>query len=873
MGEIFGAPRVPAEFVTRARLVEALAADAPLVVVRGAGGAGKTVAVAQWATGSATPGIWLTVDAASNTRFSFWQRVLQAMADGSLLPPAGLLLDVAASIDAVDDLRRVLVRGFSQLTTDLRLIVDDAHLISDQDVYDDLIELARGTTRLRLTVLTRVLGALESDTVTIGLAPAIVTGDDLAFTADETRAVLARHGVDDPAGDQARLIRDAVGGGPLHTRAALLELDRWRTEAAGSAVVVDRRPLERLMAAAGRRMLLAMFPSGPQSPGDLEFGLRSSIPDALTVALTRALTGRVDAEAALDAAEASGLGMWTPGPDGAQFSYSPIIRAALRAELRARMPGEERALNRTAAVWAFENGRSFAALSHAIAGGDLELASSFAMRDWFSLLRVHGAAVRETIGALPVRVLRRHPLLAMMLALAYNAVQEHRLRAVELFLVAIVAARFRRTSAPPTERAVLLTVESAAYRVLGRTDRALSAAKQAGAALKALSDDQLEDLGKNLPTMLAQTGLSYFYAGERHQALELFQAGYAHPRDLSVGGWFHSLALTAGALAVEGELTQARAVIERGRREHWPVGWADGYIGAFFQLAQALDKLEDGDPDGALSHITTMDRHLATIEHWPLFAYVSSMVALAQGRARAQAAVLDAALARGARPSVTEFTRSRLDATRALLLLASGRLSDAETALHHHPATVPGIAIAWARLHLLADAPEKARAALEPIDAAAASARIRTETMALRAAAALRMGRANSASDELDRLVALLIATGLRTPLTLLPRSDRIALAELAEQTARPASVRRLLTEAVQAPALWPEVVPSVALTERETVVLRRLNTGGSTAEIAADLFVSVNTVKTQLRSLYRKLGAATRDEALAAAREQRLLD
>lgn len=61
-------------------------------------------------------------------------------------------------------------------------------------------------------------------------------------------------------------------------------------------------------------------------------------------------------------------------------------------------------------------------------------------------------------------------------------------------------------------------------------------------------------------------------------------------------------------------------------------------------------------------------------------------------------------------------------------------------------------------------------------------------------------------------------------------------------------------------------------LTDRELAVLRRLTGEGSAREIAADLYVSHNTVKTQMRSIYRKLGVATRDDAVRRARERGLL-
>jgi DNA-binding CsgD family transcriptional regulator len=60
---------------------------------------------------------------------------------------------------------------------------------------------------------------------------------------------------------------------------------------------------------------------------------------------------------------------------------------------------------------------------------------------------------------------------------------------------------------------------------------------------------------------------------------------------------------------------------------------------------------------------------------------------------------------------------------------------------------------------------------------------------------------------------------------------------------------------------------PGEPLTESETHVLRYLPTHMGALEIAAELFVSGNTVKTHLRHLYRKLGAHSRHEAVQRAR------
>ena len=61
-------------------------------------------------------------------------------------------------------------------------------------------------------------------------------------------------------------------------------------------------------------------------------------------------------------------------------------------------------------------------------------------------------------------------------------------------------------------------------------------------------------------------------------------------------------------------------------------------------------------------------------------------------------------------------------------------------------------------------------------------------------------------------------------------------------------------------------------LTERERAVLNYLPTMFKSGEIASDLFITVNTVKTHQRSIYRKLGVATRRDAVDRARDLHLL-
>ena len=61
-------------------------------------------------------------------------------------------------------------------------------------------------------------------------------------------------------------------------------------------------------------------------------------------------------------------------------------------------------------------------------------------------------------------------------------------------------------------------------------------------------------------------------------------------------------------------------------------------------------------------------------------------------------------------------------------------------------------------------------------------------------------------------------------------------------------------------------------LSQRELEVLRYLPTMLSNSEIAGELFVSVNTVKSHVKSIYRKLGAVRRQDAVRRGRQLRLI-
>jgi ATP/maltotriose-dependent transcriptional regulator MalT len=57
-------------------------------------------------------------------------------------------------------------------------------------------------------------------------------------------------------------------------------------------------------------------------------------------------------------------------------------------------------------------------------------------------------------------------------------------------------------------------------------------------------------------------------------------------------------------------------------------------------------------------------------------------------------------------------------------------------------------------------------------------------------------------------------------------------------------------------------------LTKREIEILNRLSTGLPISQIASNLHISNNTIKTHLKNVYKKLGADSRENAVAKGRE-----
>jgi LuxR family maltose regulon positive regulatory protein len=299
---------------------------------------------------------------------------------------------------------------------------------------------------------------------------------------------------------------------------------------------------------------------------------------------------------------------------------------------------------------------------------------------------------------------------------------------------------------------------------------------------------------------------------------------------------------------------QAAVAIQRGQREEAEDLVArtseamhetrERPLRAVHALNRALLLSDAGDPEAALSVLQVARDEVG---EWPLLAPLEDQLLAREALLRA--AVGERALGR------------------ALLERA-----DRATAT-----SIP-VANALARLNLLEGDPSAARALLAPHleNGGDAPVSVRAEAWLLDALALDALAEPDNAATSLERSLDLAEPAGLSR--LIVEHGNRVRPLlhrHVRHGTAHPAMVGEVL-ETIEhrggegSPAV--AVLLAEPLSEREQAILRYLPTMMSNHEIAGELFVSVNTVKTHLKAIYRKLDASGRRDAVQRGRDLGLM-
>ncbi|MFI8946735.1 LuxR C-terminal-related transcriptional regulator [Streptomyces sp. NPDC053750] len=861
----FALPSRPATFLRRQRLVVHLneALRTPLTVVNGSAGAGKTLLTADWAAGLRLPVAWLTVEAGDHRPGVFWAyvfeslRVCGAPAAGTAGGPAdssgvgrGLLASLAAELNALD---RPVV-----------LVLDEYDRMTSAVVAEQLeFVLHHAGQGLRLVLVTRTEPLLPLHRYRAADELTEIRGAELSFTPEEAGALLRLHGLHLPEHAASALVdrtRGWAAGLRLSALAARESTDpeQYLKEfEAGHSTVAD--------------FLLAEVLKG-RTEETQDLLLRVSVLDRFCPELADALTLRTDAGPLLAGLHRENAFIERLGHSW--YRLHPLFREILRAHLRERMPGVEPELHLRAARWLRRSGFLPETLAHGAAGGDFDLAAG-ALVDNLAIGELFTGLRSDALGQLFAGMGPEAGSPASDLVRAADALAR---RDLDHGLNQLRRAEEKLSDAEDSPglaatRLSCALLEALAGRLTGCPTRAEQAAATAGELRQDLPDHLLDEHPELTALLMTHVGSARLWDGRFDDARAVLtrvagaRGGSATilPRTESMGhlalidylnGWLGRAERRALAAVSEAE----RAGLPR------PPGAG---LGRLVLAAVAVDRQELDRARVLLDETARLPER----EHDPVptagRALAASRLLLDEGATHAAAEAAEPAVSAAV---ASPWAESHAAVVRSAACLADGRPDEAVRLLGGVSGDQPVCAVEAAAIQVAAGRPH---AAAELLGAVRAEGRTGS---AVSVGAALVQARAAQESGDTAtarRLLAraLLDARRERLRRPFLQAGDWIrpllataSLHELAEDwllSGRPRGHGEPLGPV-------PESAPPVPveLSGRERDVLRRLARMMTTEEIAADLYVSVNTVKTHLKSAYRKLAVNRRSDAVHRARD-----
>ena len=841
-----------------------LASRQRLTTVVAPPGYGKTVLLAQWAGYHRGHRIrWLTLGPQHNDR-----RLLMAAIRGALDPEARPVIEPGPAVPGLPELPPAATVDLALLERLERLpptslVMDDFHELTDPELLDEVATLVEHAPRpLRFVIASQMDPPSRFYHLSLSDALLEIRQRDLAFTLEEAAELLdLLADVRLPTGLVERLV-GRTEGWAVGLQLAALSL---RSGADPERFVEKFSGDDRGVADYLTEHVLSRLPDSTQ-----EFLLRTSVVDRMTPSLCDALTGRPGSRAVLEDLLRRSIFIGVEETEPRTFRYHQLFRTVLRGHLRQRSDGIEATVLRIAADWHIGRGDMDAGLRLLAESGSwddaVEAVSTFGSD---MLAQGRASAVASVLSRSP-EDLRRHNVPAMLLEATAWATSGSTTRALE-----VIDAVERRGSPSVAQSAVGGLLRSWCALREGRASDAVRGAEQVVRYL-----DSGAAGGEDPPDVLGLTTSRSEMACAAH-------------------------AVRGAALLYEGRLGLARRALGPGRAAGHPI-WQLTALGSLALVEAWSGRLSIAERVGrqALSYAQRAGAaHMVT----PV-AYIALAV-VAREREEPQQAESWLRQAKLALASNGDQIASRLLVIEESLLDWSGghpaaglTLLKAHRSRSHHPLP-DAVAARWssAEARLLLAAGEAASAAhvldLSPRDSG--------EAVSLRVEMAVEQGDLQCARELIERWPEEPEPrTGLERDLWMAVVDHRSGhfdlarhrLSEVIEACAAEGwlSPFRIQPVVGVARALYREApnpflrevcdrqpVSTIArrtvkgmveqLTDREFMVLPLLPTRMTNVEIAMALGVSLNTVKTHLKHIYRKLGVAERSEAIAAAEELHL--
>jgi LuxR family transcriptional regulator, maltose regulon positive regulatory protein len=852
---------LPGTLVGRPALHDRLAAGAAqrLTAVVGSAGSGKSVLLSSWAA-ARPPGTtaWLSCDRGDANPVRFWTGFIEApraIEPGFGADAADLLaMDGAMSADVTAS----IANDAARLPAGSAIIVDDFHTAAPAVSRDmtDLVERWPAPTA-QLVLASRSDPQLRLHRLRMAGELCELRDRDLYFSLAESGDLLANFGVQVGARELA-LLHDSSEGWAAALQMAALSL-RGAPDPARAARALDVRGH-----AIGEYFISEVLESQPAEV--TQFMLETSVLGRLTVEACAAVTRRPDAAVLLRGIDAANLFLIALDDERTTFRYHHLVRRLLRAELRARDRDHERAVQLRAGEWleAAEDMRR--AARHFLAAQQPDRALAL-LQD-----RVVPDFLSDPSLPAPLDLAAVDPVLLaaapdQLLALATDLLLSgDPVRGGEYLVL------LDRVQPPiPPESALAAryaTMRSFHYAQTGHLDQAVTAARAARAIQERMGLTDEWTAAVSLILLRVYPCLEDDEAVEREAARALALPGLTEPARLVLVPGARAL-----AWAQSGHLAEAAEAAAAAAADAWRLGFGQHFFAVDHLRAQAALALERRDLDTA-EKLTELA--LSTAERRrPLFEFLALLdrarVWAARGQVRDALATVEAA--RPVLAGTKSVLLAQADELEAQLRLSLGDLAAAAELADRLRGT---------RRRLL-----EARIALASGDHEAAAGHLRAlapEGLTPRRALEHQVLLAAVAIERADPLTAGIVGGVLHTArhggflntvVTTAPQVTSYLIEHWARVRPDPL-MEQLIAAAMQVRATQPNGSGpgrglAEPLTAAELRVLKLLPTS-TYLQMAGTLYISRNTVKTHLRSIYQKLGVVSRTAAIERAVDLRLL-
>jgi LuxR family maltose regulon positive regulatory protein len=863
--------------VVRRELFERLNRAGRVTEVSGPAGSGKSVLLRSWIDEAGLAGHAAQVSVQDEDRDPqrFWTSVadaLRATAAGSALVrpmTAGPDLDGWAVVER-------LLADLALLRDRIWLVIDDVHALGSAEALRQLeLLLTRAPAGLRFVLASRHNLRLGLHRLRLEGELTEIPAASLRFSRDEARALFEAAGVRLSESALA-LLHERTEGWAAGLRLAALSLtghpdpERFAAEFSGS----ERTVAEYLLAEVLER----------QNEDVRRLLSRTSVLERVSGPLADLLTGGSGGERTLQKLEQAGAFVVALDARRSWFRYHRLFADLLELELRHTEPAELATLHGTAADWFAEHGFPVEAVRHAQATQDWDLAGRLLADHWLdATLNGQAATAHQLVATFPADAVTANAELTAVAAAAELTDGSLDEGARYLALAAAGAS-----SVPACRREQFRVTLGVLRLYLARQRGDLRAIAEEVEQLKSADalDGAQPGLSEELRALaLISLGLAELWSCRVHEAEAHLERGVALARRigrpfLEINGlahWGVAASFRSSALAAE----RSRQAIELARRH----GWSGEPVVAIAYPMLAGSLIWQGELEEAERWLVEGDRALES-EVEPttemLFQLVRGFLEIARGHLEVAQATLRAAerlpgrLLSAGHPLTTEVRAFLLH-----VLVRLGETAQADAALTEMAESErerPGIRTAVAALRLAQDNPQAAIAELAPVLGTSVPGSHQVWQIAaflLEASARDALGEREAAGRALERGLHLTESDGLLFPFLLHPVPELLER-HTRQRTAHPALIGKIIGmlggRTPAAPTAGPREHLPEPLSQAEARVLRFLQTSLSAPEIARELYVSVNTVRTHMRHLYDKLGAHRRLEALDRARALGLL-